>query len=355
MLLNTNNKIIFLKIVLTLCVGLFCILPKSSSAQTIKQFAYAVTFTDKPHVISHQTFLSAKSHLRRAKYNIPIDTLDYPINYHYVDSILKLTNGALHCTSRWLNHAVILVKDSNDILPVWPLTFVQDVKMIGSFTSVLHENNYSSDALPVSNNRPIWLPIRPPQFDNSFYGSAWVQTSIMNAQKFHELGYFGDGIQIAVLDNGFFGVDQHTGYDSLFFYERIHDIYNYNSAGNDVYTNGSHGSGCLSLMAGYLPGQYVGAAPKADFDLYVSEQNGSEQLIELYNLLSATERADSMGADIISVSLGYNIFFGYGQNNLTLAEMDGKTTVAAKAANIATQKGIVFVVSAGNEGQNMWH
>jgi hypothetical protein len=37
------------------------------------------------------------------------------------------------------------------------------------------------------------------------------------------------------------------------------------------------------------------------------------------------------------------------------ADIDGKTTVAAKAANMATKKGILFVITAGNEGGGGWN
>ncbi len=41
--------------------------------------------------------------------------------------------------------------------------------------------------------------------------------------------------------------------------------------------------------------------------------------------------------------------------SLKYADIDGKTTIAAKAANISTTKGILFVASAGNEGGGSWN
>ena len=65
------------------------------------------------------------------------------------------------------------------------------------------------------------------------------------------------------------------------------------------------------------------------------------------------ERADSLGIDISSTSLGYftfdNPIFNY-----TYANMDGNTTISAKGADMAAKKGIICVLAAGNEGNSSW-
>ena len=63
--------------------------------------------------------------------------------------------------------------------------------------------------------------------------------------------------------------------------------------------------------------------------------------------------ADSLGADVVSVSLGYTDFddgTGY-----VYGDLDGRTTLTAQAAQIAVARGMVVVVSAGNEGNKLWH
>lgn len=66
------------------------------------------------------------------------------------------------------------------------------------------------------------------------------------------------------------------------------------------------------------------------------------------------ERADSLGVDITSTSLGYfnfdNSIFNY-----TYANMDGNTTLSAKGADLAAKKGMLLVLAAGNEGTSAWH
>ncbi len=78
-----------------------------------------------------------------------------------------------------------------------------------------------------------------------------------------------------------------------------------------------------------------------------------EGILEEWNWLMAAEWADSLGADIISSSLGYATNFSYGTNHL-YEDLDGKTTIISKAANIAASKGILVVNAAGNEGDQSW-
>jgi subtilisin family serine protease len=75
--------------------------------------------------------------------------------------------------------------------------------------------------------------------------------------------------------------------------------------------------------------------------------------VEEYNWLFAAEMADSAGVDIISTSLGYHEFDDPDMN-YELQDMDGMTTTVSRAANKAASKGIVLVISAGNEGNSSW-
>lgn len=76
-------------------------------------------------------------------------------------------------------------------------------------------------------------------------------------------------------------------------------------------------------------------------------------MIEEYNWLCGAEYADSLGVDVINTSLGY-LTFNDSRQNHTYKDLDGKTTPIAIAAGIAASKGIIVVVSAGNEGANQW-
>ncbi len=71
-------------------------------------------------------------------------------------------------------------------------------------------------------------------------------------------------------------------------------------------------------------------------------------------MVAAFEYADSVGADIVTVSLGYYYFDDY-HTDYTYAMHDGKTLRNSIAATIAARKGIMMCVSAGNEGDKTWH
>jgi len=99
---------------------------------------------------------------------------------------------------------------------------------------------------------------------------------------------------------------------------------------------------------------FEGLAPDVSFLLYKTEDVRSETHLEEDNWAAAAERAEMMGADIVSSSLGYSTFDA-GEENYTYEDMDGETTIITRAANILTEYGVIVVTSAGNEGANSWN
>jgi hypothetical protein len=89
-----------------------------------------------------------------------------------------------------------------------------------------------------------------------------------------------------------------------------------------------------------------GPAYKADFLLAKTEDMRSETPIEEDNWVAAMEWADSLGADIITTSLGYSDWYTY-------SDFDGQTAVITIAANTAISLGMVVVNSAGNSGPSL--
>lgn len=307
---------------------------------TATQFAFQVNFRDKVGTVplsDSASFLSTRALARRHNQGLSVDSTDLPVTRAYVDSVLHLTGGKLHEVSKWLNLCVILVNDSNQVHTLNSVSFVTGIKFVGYYSGTLHKDikkKTTSDA--------------------TYYNYTWPQTAMVNGNFLHNLGYKGQGMMIAVVDEGFIAVDTHPGFDSMRLSGRLADKFNFAIDTDYIFSYDTHGLEVLSTMAGYVPNTYVGSAPLASYALYITEASG-ERPIELLNLLCGTERADSAGADIVSCSLGYNQFED-SQFDFTFAtDFDGKTTVAAKAANIATTKGMLFVSSAGNEGLSSWH
>ncbi|MCG8450460.1 MAG: S8 family serine peptidase, partial [Pirellulales bacterium] len=121
------------------------------------------------------------------------------------------------------------------------------------------------------------------------------------------------------------------------------------NSGNPYQYSG-HGTAVLSTMAAQH-GAFNGTAYKSDYFLYVTEDVQSEYRIEEYNWAIAAEHADSSGVDIIHSSVGYNTFNDGGMN-YTYNDLDGKTAIVTRAADLAFSKGMFVVTSAGNEGNN---
>jgi subtilisin family serine protease len=113
-----------------------------------------------------------------------------------------------------------------------------------------------------------------------------------------------------------------------------------------------HGTAVLSLIAGLDPesGTRIGPAPSATFFLAKTENNFSETVIEEDNWVAAMEWADSLGADIISASLGYLTFDDGVGDHEPFHDLDGRTTVVARAASVAASRGILVCTAAGNNG-----
>jgi len=316
-----------------------------------QQYAFQVTFSDKnntPYSLSSPlVYLSARALARRATQGIAVDSTDLPVNPAYVDSVLTLTGGVFHETSRWLNMCMILLADSSAILHLAGKPFISNIKLVGYYATDLHHrsSNITGTTNPVTTQRTTT------SFGSAYYSDTWTQTQMVNGNYLHDNGYQGQGKLIAVLDAGFLSADTHPGFDSMWSSGRMVDTFDFTFRSTNVFTQDGHGEQVLSTMAGYVPGTFVGSAPLAMYALYITEYDPNDQPLELDNMISAAERADSLGADIITESLGYDLFDyppGSGQDFYT--DLDGKTTVAAKAANIATKKGMLFIATAGNDG-----
>jgi hypothetical protein len=161
-------------------------------------------------------------------------------------------------------------------------------------------------------------------------------------------------MQIAVIDDGFYNYDQLITFDSIRSNNQILGTWDFVSQETNVANDDTHGMHCLSTITANLPGSFVGTAPKCSVYLLRSEDISSEFPIEELNFAAAAEYADSSGVDLCSISLGYSTFDDPSLN-YSYADMDGNSTISAKAADLAAKKGMLMVIAAGNEGANSWH
>jgi serine protease AprX len=301
---------------------------------------YVVFFKDKnntPYSLSSpEAFLSARSLNRRNHSKIAVTSDDLPVNPAYVSQI-KTAGAKTFFTSRWMN-AVLVEATPTVISNIVALSIVSKIQFVAPGTKLI--GGRTKD-LKMKNNADSPAATR-------------TQIEMLGLDSMHSEGYYGEGVIVSVFDAGFPGVNVATGFQPIFTENRLKMTMDFISNSGNVFQYYNHGTEVLSVISGELTGSFEGGASKSNFMLFVTEDGSSEYKIEEYNWLFAAEKADSAGTDVIQSSLGYNTFDDPSMN-YTYANLDGKTAVISKAAAFARDRGIIIVVSAGNEGASQWH
>jgi len=179
------------------------------------------------------------------------------------------------------------------------------------------------------------------------YGSSYRQLDALNIPRLHDMGISGNGVVVGVLDTGF-DIEGTGCLENIV----IADTWNFITASADV-TGDHHGTHVLACLGGAREGSYYGPAFNAAYLLAVTDDVDTETRADEDRWVAAVEWCDSLGADIISSSLVYNIFDEPGES-YSKSDMDGRTSLVARAAEIAFMRGILVVNSAGNEGITPW-
>ena len=273
--------------------------------------------------------------------------LDLPVSPRYIERLREM-GAVVRFSSRWLN--AVSVRASPEVQRrVQAADFVVAIRPVQRL------------------QRPRPLPpvsLASPKLLQSRYGLAFEQLAQIAVPRLHDRGFTGAGVRVALLDNGF-----HYAEHAAFAAIRVvaqRDFVNDDEVVSDEADqpvtgderSGSqnlHGAQVLSLMAGYHPDHFVGVAPDAEYILAKTEldDNLPEMPSEEDRWIAGLEWADSLGAQVVNSSLGYNRWddgTGYSP-----AELDGKTALTSVAAALAVRRGIVVVVSAGNEANRDWH
>jgi serine protease AprX len=336
------------------CIFLFLTLSFASniSAQFTK---YIVRFKDKAgssfSVDRPAEFLSATSIDRRTRQHISIDETDLPVLSRYVDSVRLAGDVTILNQSKWLNEVCIATTDAAALAKINSFSFVinsQPVKRTAN-RDVISKPKFINETKGVAG---IQSPMNPSDYYS--YGNSYGQIHIHEGEYLHNKGFRGEGMQIAIIDAGFYHYQTLPEFDSARLTSRIVETYDFVNNEQSVTEDNAHGMQCFSIIAANMPGQFVGSSPNSKFYLYRSEDVSSESPVEEQYWIAAAERADSMGVDVISTSLGYTEFDNPAFN-YTYADMNGHTTPIAKAAMLAAKKGMILLVAAGNDGNAPWH
>lgn len=317
---------------------------------------YIIQFTDKnnsPYNLSSPSaYLSDKAIARRAKYFIPVDSTDLPVNPAYIQQVLAKSTATLLVQSRWLNDILIYTTNPADIDSINTLPFVKKANPVGF---LIHRSNegfhdkFTDETLQEQGPAAVHGVMG----DTLQYGNSYAQIHIHNGEFLHNKGYTGKGMTIAILDAGFYHYTTLAAFDSIRLNNQVLGVKDFVTYDNSVIEDNTHGMECLSTIAANIPGVMVGTAPKASFWLLRSENAATEYPIEEHNWVAAAEYADSAGADMISSSLGYNQF-NDARFNHTYADFYNNSAIVSKGAAFAVKKGMIVTNSAGNEGNNSW-
>ncbi len=176
------------------------------------------------------------------------------------------------------------------------------------------------------------------------YGASFGQLNQINVPAVHDLGISGQGVLIANFDAGFSNLS-HEAFQTMTIVARKDFV----TGQPNVVAPHSHGTLTLSAVGGFKQGQLVGPAYSSLYALARTEDAASETPIEEDNWAAAVEWADSLGADIITSSLGY-LEFDPPFASYTWQQMNGQTAISTLAARRAARLGIVVCNSAGNSG-----
>lgn len=306
-----------------------------------------VFFNDKPNASAFYSNplseLTQRSLDRRTTQNIALDIKDAPLHQPYVNQITAATGITVLAKSKWLNMLHIRGTQAN-IAALAALSFVDHIQYANHSLNP-SSKNYNDTKAPTYVNK--WLDVSNTQ-TNYNYGNSATQVQMLNCHILHEQNYTGQGKVVAILDAGFPGVNTAAPFASLRDRGLILGGYNFVNNSTNFYTGNSHGTNVLSTM-GANATNLVGTAPDASYYLFITEDVASETPLELSNWVEAAEEADRLGVDVINSSLGY-FSFDNAAYSYPYAKMDGQTSVASRAVDIAFSKGMICVISAGNEG-----
>ncbi len=316
---------------------------------------YFIEFKDKnqnPYSLDHpEQFLSERAIQRRLSMGIGYEFNDIPVTPAYILSVQN-TGAQILNPTKWLNGTTIYLADTNLIHTIRALPFVKSVTKVSILKTGKSE---SLDKFDIE-NQIVPIPMSLPSIKHTSaydYGISFDQIHLVNGDVMHQNGFRGQGKVIAQLDAGFYHVPVLPAFDSLRANNQILGYKDFVKNGLPIFDDPSdqHGMWVLSIMGGIMPGYLIGSAPRAGFWLLKTEEKSHEYETEEYNWVSGAEFADSVGADIITSSLGYTVFDSTFRDH-TCADMNGHTTVCTRGANIAFSKGIVVIVSAGNSGND---
>jgi len=262
---------------------------------------------------------------------------DFGPKYTDIEKIKSLGIQILN-TSRWFNAVAVNLNSSQKHL-VSSFDFVDRIQRISAFQCLASTKTLGYD-------------------DGVYLNYALHQ---IGAEAFLEKGLLGDGVNIGIIDGGFYQADINVFLKNIFVENRVKEYKDFFMPPRKEFfserkSNGDlHGTMVMSAVGGFdtQKMQLEGLALRSNYYLARTESSQQESRIEEDNWIAAIEWLDSLGVRLANSSLGYALGFTNPAENYSPNDMNGHTSVIAKGAQMAVnEKGMILVVSAGNEGEN---
>ncbi len=271
---------------------------------------------------------------------------DAPLYQPYLDEIEAL-GAEIKLKLRWRNYAVVEC-DSATAVSIGNLAFVTSVIPITSKMEIAEksavEKMYRGGNLP-----EILLPEN--NCGGYDYGESFRQNRMIGTDDLHAMGFSGKGVITAFLDNGFQWRGK-SAFETMSYLDEYDFVFGDDDTQNDSLDREDqdhHGTMTLGACGGFYPGVLIGTAPGATYLLAKTENMNSETHYEEDAYAAAIEWAEALGSDVSNSSLGYR-YFDSANQSYSYEELDGSTTIVARAVNGAVRRGMVCVTSAGNNG-----
>ncbi len=274
-----------------------------------------------------------------------LDDRDREPDTAYVRAVAA-TGAEIRTRSRWLN-AVSVDADPAALAAIRALPFVSGIDRVAPLAP---PGALDGGAPEPATGQPAATGATAAadaaqQADAFEYGPSYRQLEMLGIPEAHAMGYHGEGVLICVLDSGF--ERSHEALDRLVVRDERDFVFDDRDTGydpaQDLISQADHGTAVLSVLAGYAPGSLIGPAYESEFLLGKTERIGYEVRIEEDHWCEAVEWAEAEGADIVSSSLSYPLWY-------RPQERDGRTAENSRVANIALERGLLVVNSTGNYG-----
>lgn len=296
---------------------------------------YWIFFSDKEMQNVADVNVSEKAIFNRKLLSLElIQFSDIPINRKYLN-FLFVNRIEVICKSKWLN-AVSAYLTQDEVQLVRKASFVKNISLITA-QSVLA--SYNTDA----------------EIEN------FALTQI-NSKAIEKENITGKNIPIGIIDGHFWKSKQNESLRHVFDNKRLLGVRDFVAAFDDhnffdrgASNNDQHGMVVWQLITGFNKEkrQRYGLATNASFYLARTDDAQKEFRREEDYWISALEWMDSLGVRLVNSSLAYSLDYDNPLENYKPEEMNGETSSIAKAVKIAVkEKGMILVISAGNEGSN---